>query len=191
AVLSAGSSARSRAALSAIQPAVQAHFSTSPSASTMGLPISEVSRAAYLCLSALSTPATERRIEARTSPPASRQACRVDQARSMAASIPAWSNSGNVASSRPVAGSTDLSTLSNHGTIYQMARAPVKRRLERPALLHTITPDRADGRRRVVIESVTPEIDGGQFAAKRTIGESVTVEADVFSDGHEALSCVL
>jgi starch synthase (maltosyl-transferring) len=72
-----------------------------------------------------------------------------------------------------------------------MARAPVKRRLERPALLHTITPDRADGRRRVVIESVTPEIDGGQFAAKRTIGERVTVEADVFSDGHEALSCVL
>ena len=72
-----------------------------------------------------------------------------------------------------------------------MARSPVKRRIERPSLLHSITPDRADGRRRVVIESVTPEIDGGQFAAKRSIGERVTVEADVFADGHDALACVL
>ena len=72
-----------------------------------------------------------------------------------------------------------------------MARAPVKRRLERPSLLHSITPDREDGRRRVVIESVTPEIDGGRFAAKRSIGERVTVEADVFADGHDALACVL
>jgi len=85
----------------------------------------------------------------------------------------------------------DLSTLSNHGTICRMARAPVKRRIARPSLLTTITADRADGRRRVVIESVTPEIDSGQFPAKRTIGERVTVEADVFADGHDALACVL
>jgi starch synthase (maltosyl-transferring) len=85
----------------------------------------------------------------------------------------------------------DLSTLSNHATICRMARAPVKRRIARPSLLTTITPDRADGRRRVVIESVTPEIDSGQFPAKRTVGERVTVEADVFADGHDALACVL
>jgi starch synthase (maltosyl-transferring) len=85
----------------------------------------------------------------------------------------------------------DLSTLSNHATICRMARAPVKRRIARPSLLTTITPDRADGRRRVVIESVTPEIDSGQFPAKRTIGERVTVEADVFADGHDALACAL
>ncbi len=72
-----------------------------------------------------------------------------------------------------------------------MARAPVKRRLERPSLVHSSTPERADGRRRVVIESVAPEIEGGLFAAKRTIGERVTVEADVFADGHDALACVL
>ena len=72
-----------------------------------------------------------------------------------------------------------------------MARAPVRRRIARPSLLTTITADRADGRRRVVIESVTPEIDSGQFPAKRTIGERVTVEADVFADGHDALACVL
>ncbi len=72
-----------------------------------------------------------------------------------------------------------------------MARTPVKRRADRPSLVPSITPDRADGRRRVVIEGVTPEIDGGRFPAKRAIGERVTVEADVFADGHDALSSVL
>jgi starch synthase (maltosyl-transferring) len=48
-----------------------------------------------------------------------------------------------------------------------------------------------EGRRRVIIENVKPEIDGGRFPIKRTIGEDVIVEADVFVDSHEALSCVL
>jgi starch synthase (maltosyl-transferring) len=40
---------------------------------------------------------------------------------------------------------------------------------------------------RIVIDDVTPSVDGGRFAAKRVIGEAVVVEADVFSDGHEVL----
>src|ERR1700694_1132508 len=73
-----------------------------------------------------------------------------------------------------------------------MARAPVRRRLDRPTVLTAITPDRiGDGRRRVVIESVTPEIAAGRFPAKRAVGERVVVEADVFADGHDALSSVL
>jgi starch synthase (maltosyl-transferring) len=44
---------------------------------------------------------------------------------------------------------------------------------------------------RVVIEGVEPLIDGGRFAIKRTIGEKVLVEADIFADGHEVLSAVL
>ena len=48
-----------------------------------------------------------------------------------------------------------------------------------------------DGRRRVVIEAVSPEVDGGRFPAKRAIGETVTVEADVFADGHDALAAIL
>lgn len=73
-----------------------------------------------------------------------------------------------------------------------MARAPVRRRLERPTVLPSIAPDRiSDGRRRVVIEAVTPEIDAGRFPAKRTVGERVVVEADIFADGHDALSSVL
>jgi len=48
-----------------------------------------------------------------------------------------------------------------------------------------------DGRRRVVIEGVAPEIDGGLFPIKRARGEPVSVEADIFVDGHEVISCVL
>jgi starch synthase (maltosyl-transferring) len=44
---------------------------------------------------------------------------------------------------------------------------------------------------RVVIENVKPEIDCGRFPIKRIIGGKVHVEADVFTDGHEAVSCVL
>src|SRR5687767_3069687 len=46
-------------------------------------------------------------------------------------------------------------------------------------------------RARVIVEGVTPEIDCGRFPIKRVIGEDVVVEADVFIDGHEALSCAL
>ena len=45
----------------------------------------------------------------------------------------------------------------------------------------------SDGRQRVVIESVRPQIDGGRFPIKRTPGESVAVGADVFADGHDIL----
>ncbi|HEY1454910.1 MAG TPA: alpha-1,4-glucan--maltose-1-phosphate maltosyltransferase [Candidatus Dormibacteraeota bacterium] len=48
-----------------------------------------------------------------------------------------------------------------------------------------------DGRSRIVIEAVSPEIDGGRFPSKRVAGEQVTVEADIFADGHDALSAVV
>ena len=49
----------------------------------------------------------------------------------------------------------------------------------------------SEGRRRVIIEGITPEIDGGRFPAKRTVGDLVRVEADVFTDGHDAISASL
>lgn len=48
-----------------------------------------------------------------------------------------------------------------------------------------------DGRRRVIIEGVQPEVDGGRFAAKRVLGDDVIVEADIFADGHDSISAVL
>jgi len=47
------------------------------------------------------------------------------------------------------------------------------------------------GRSRVAIENVKPEIDCGRFPAKRTVGEPMSVEADIFADGHDALSALL
>ena len=48
-----------------------------------------------------------------------------------------------------------------------------------------------EGRARVVIEEVAPEIDNGRFPIKRVVGESVVVEADVFVDGHEKITPVV
>jgi starch synthase (maltosyl-transferring) len=48
-----------------------------------------------------------------------------------------------------------------------------------------------DGRVRAVIDAVRPCVDGGRFAVKRVEGEVVAVEADCFTDGHDALRVLL
>jgi starch synthase (maltosyl-transferring) len=48
-----------------------------------------------------------------------------------------------------------------------------------------------DARARAVIENIEPQIDGGRFPIKRIIGGTVTVEADVFADGHDAVSAAV
>src|SRR6478672_2814725 len=45
--------------------------------------------------------------------------------------------------------------------------------------------------RRVVIESVEPEVDSGRFPIKRTVGEDVIVTADVLTDGHDAVAAIV
>jgi len=40
---------------------------------------------------------------------------------------------------------------------------------------------------RVWIEDVQPEVDGGRYPAKRTVGERVDVSASIFGDGHDHL----
>ncbi|MGH9053115.1 MAG: maltotransferase domain-containing protein, partial [Acidimicrobiia bacterium] len=48
-----------------------------------------------------------------------------------------------------------------------------------------------EGRHRVVIERVWPELDCGRFPIKRTVGETVVVEADIFTGGHERIGAAL
>ena len=48
-----------------------------------------------------------------------------------------------------------------------------------------------DGRYRVIIEGVSPEVDGGRFPAKTIVGDTVNVEADIYADGHDTLSARL
>ena len=49
-------------------------------------------------------------------------------------------------------------------------------------------PSNFSGQSRVVIEHVSPELDGGQFPIKAIPGDVVAVEADVFADGHDHLA---
>jgi starch synthase (maltosyl-transferring) len=42
--------------------------------------------------------------------------------------------------------------------------------------------------RRVAIRDVRPQVEGGRYPAKRSVGELIVVEADVFCDSHDALS---
>ena len=44
---------------------------------------------------------------------------------------------------------------------------------------------------RLVVEGVTPRVDGGDYPVRRIVGEEVVVEADVFADGHEQLAVEL
>jgi starch synthase (maltosyl-transferring) len=44
---------------------------------------------------------------------------------------------------------------------------------------------------RVAIEAIQPAVDDGRFAVKRIVGERVTVEADIFADGHGKIAAAL
>jgi starch synthase (maltosyl-transferring) len=43
----------------------------------------------------------------------------------------------------------------------------------------------------VIIENVRPLIDGGRYPVKRAVGEDLTIEADVFKDGHDVVVALL
>jgi starch synthase (maltosyl-transferring) len=44
---------------------------------------------------------------------------------------------------------------------------------------------------RVVVADVTPQVDGGRYAAKASVGEDVIVGADIFREGHDKLAAVI
>jgi starch synthase (maltosyl-transferring) len=51
--------------------------------------------------------------------------------------------------------------------------------------------DRRANRRRaehIIIECVTPEVNGGRYPANRIIGDMVSVGADLIKDGHDLLA---
>jgi starch synthase (maltosyl-transferring) len=48
-----------------------------------------------------------------------------------------------------------------------------------------------EGYQRVIIENVNPEVDGGRFPAKAITGDTVSVEADIYADGHDTLLAYL
>ncbi len=49
----------------------------------------------------------------------------------------------------------------------------------------------SEGRRRVVIEELQPQVNGGRYPAKCILGDHVTVTAAIFSDGHDHVAARL
>lgn len=45
-----------------------------------------------------------------------------------------------------------------------------------------------EGRKRVIIEDVQPQVGCGRYSAKRTLGDTVTVTAAIFADGHDHIA---
>ena len=52
-------------------------------------------------------------------------------------------------------------------------------------------PKRSEPPRRIRIAKPAPVVDGGRYAVKRTVGDTVAVSADIFRDGHEKLRAVV
>jgi starch synthase (maltosyl-transferring) len=52
-------------------------------------------------------------------------------------------------------------------------------------------PKTADPPARIQIQRVTPQVDCGRYAVKRTVGERVDVTARIFRDGHELLGAAV
>ncbi len=48
-----------------------------------------------------------------------------------------------------------------------------------------------EGRTRVIIEEVRPEVEHGRYAVKRVLGDTVEVSAAIFSDGHDHVAARL
>src|SRR5947209_9388354 len=49
----------------------------------------------------------------------------------------------------------------------------------------------AEGRKRVIIEHIQPQVDCGRYPARRFIGDRVEISAAIFSDGHDHVSAEL
>ena len=43
----------------------------------------------------------------------------------------------------------------------------------------------------VIVDNVYPELNGGQYMVKRTVGDTFHVQADIFSHGHDVVKAVL
>ena len=63
----------------------------------------------------------------------------------------------------------------------------------RPPILGSFAPAlrAAIAASRIVIDRVSPQIDGGQFVPRRLLDQPAVVEADVFMDGHDVLAAEL
>ena len=71
--------------------------------------------------------------------------------------------------------------------------APQKRRAEQMSRGNQVPSSAltSEGRLRVAIEHVEPEVDGGRYPIKRELGDTIVVQADLFADGHDVIRGLL
>jgi len=48
-----------------------------------------------------------------------------------------------------------------------------------------------EGRERIAIEAVNPQVNCGRFGVQRVVGDEMVVQADIFSDGHDEVVALL
>src|SRR3712207_212919 len=60
--------------------------------------------------------------------------------------------------------------------------APPRKSRKTPAFVATREPAH------LVIENIAPAVDGGRFAVKRVVGDTLLVGADIFKEGHDLLA---
>src|SRR6059058_4730948 len=74
--------------------------------------------------------------------------------------------------------------ISDSRRVSKPARQPARSSAPPPGLNPSL-------RRRVIVDNVRPQVDCGRFPIKRTVGEVITVTADVYADGHDQLGAAL
>ena len=52
-------------------------------------------------------------------------------------------------------------------------------------------PEAIGTRRSIVIERISPELDGGRYPVKRVVGDRLLVTADIFAEGHDLLDAAI
>ncbi|RYF59472.1 MAG: alpha-1,4-glucan--maltose-1-phosphate maltosyltransferase [Comamonadaceae bacterium] len=76
------------------------------------------------------------------------------------------------------AGETLLAWVKRTAPVTATVGAPA----QRPPVSHALAAPR------IAIEAITPTVDDGRFPLKRTVGEQIRIEADVFMDGHDHIA---
>ena len=51
--------------------------------------------------------------------------------------------------------------------------------------------NKTNGQSRVIIEHISPELEGGRYPIKAIVGDKIKVNADIFADGHDHLTAFL
>jgi starch synthase (maltosyl-transferring) len=107
--------------------------------------------------------------------------------------------------SKPITESAEAAAPAKEAPTVPEAAAPAKSESASPAHPKTHRTEAARGRgprlfqlpgvslhsRSIVIQNVAPSLDGGRYPVKREVGDTFTVTAEIFREGHDLLTAVI